>query len=311
MKYERKPIENLDSLKAIRLSPSSINTFRQCPRRWFNEYILALSSEQSIHLLRGSVIHTTLENMFNLKNLPSGEQFRPRLMSQTLQIFNDEWDKEIKDFDFNEKQKIIFYDESKFIIERFVNRFCDNIQSAIKARKISNEGQGFYLMRPKFKELWLDDQFKADKSGKKIMELNDDNKSEKIPIEDSLGVGGFIDSVQKDFDNNTILIDYKTSTKYKNVLSDDYVLQLSIYAYLWQKQFGELPTYVGINYLKYDESFYIMVTPSLINKAISIIKDTRRQIEEFELDKNKYYKHETKLCDWCPFIKECMVNKDE
>ena len=207
----------------------------------------------------------------------------------------------------DEVEKKNFYDESVLMVERFINKFCDTIQSQIKVKKLTSESQGYYFMRPTFKELWIDDQFKIHLNEKYKKKAD---RKEKEALEDSMNVGGFIDSVQKDFEGNIILVDYKTSNKYKNVLSDEYVLQLGIYAYLWQKQFGKLPYMVCINYLKFDESYYILVTPSLIADAKAKILSMRNQIVDFKLDEEKYYKKESKLCDWCGHKEHCLKAKD-
>ncbi len=193
------------------------------------------------------------------------------------------------------------YLESKLMIIKFFKRFVDIIEEGLASGLYKNTNQGYYANKPIFKELWIDDEFQ--------IELNDSCKKifteERTPIENSLNVGGFIDAVLKDYDNNITLVDYKTSKKYKNVFSEDYINQLSIYAYLWEKQFKKMPNYLCVNFLRYDESFYILVTPSLIQQAKSTIKSVRASLIEFGIDKSKYYKKESKLCDYCNFKDMC------
>lgn len=43
------------------LSPSSINTYLSCPRKFYLRYIEKLKSKPSIHLLRGSLVHRALQ----------------------------------------------------------------------------------------------------------------------------------------------------------------------------------------------------------------------------------------------------------
>lgn len=309
MGYKRTPITEKEQLDTLRISPSSLNTFSQCPLKWYYEYVEARETETTVHLIRGNVVHKTLEGIFKVNYYPSGEAFRSKMMSKGLDLFEYYWETDFKDFEISEEDNKRYYDESKFMVERFINKFCDNIQDGIKSKKYSNESQGYYFTRPKFKELWIDDEY--------IIEFTDKlkrpfkKKEDMDKFEETLHVGGFIDSVQKDFEGNIILVDYKTSSKYQNVLSEDYVTQLGIYAYLWEKQTGKLPGYVAINYLKYDESYYILVTPSLIQKAKSKIKHMRNDIQEFGLDKNNYYKKEGKLCDWCTHKKECLGEENE
>jgi len=305
--WKRDPVTDPEELKTIRISPSSINTFRQCPRKWYYTYVLALDTPTTVHLIRGNIVHRVLENMFKQKFVPSGEAFRPHMINGAKKMLDKEW-KDMDQLELSEEENEMYYEESWNMINRFFTKFCDNIQEGIRMKKFSNETQGYYFTKPTFKELWIDDQYK--------IQFNDKWKSEKVanedkePFEETLNVGGFIDSVQKDFDNNIILVDYKTSSKYQNVLSEEYTLQLAIYAYLWQKQTGNMPAFVAINYLKYDETFYIMVTPSFIKNAVRKIKDMRRFIVEAGLDEEKYIANENKLCDWCPFQERCTKTEN-
>ena len=47
-------------------SPSSINTFRQCKRKYYYQYIEKLPTKGSIHLVRGNIVHSTLEDFYDL-----------------------------------------------------------------------------------------------------------------------------------------------------------------------------------------------------------------------------------------------------
>ena len=302
MVYKRKEINNVEDLKTLRLSPSSINSFNQCPRRWFFDYIEHRPTKASIHLARGSAIHKALEELFFIKQIPSGEEFRNTLQERGRNLLKTAWKENVDVVELKKDEKDLFYEQTSKMLTRFVDRFCNNIQDGIKMKKFGSERQGFYYTKPIFRELWLDDQFETDWMGKPLL----DDKSEKIPRKDALFVGGFIDSVQKDFDNNINLIDYKTSNKWKNTFPKEYMLQLAIYAYLWETTRGSMPTYVGINFLKYDESYYMFVTPSLIKEAIYEIKKIRNSLIDFGMDKEKYFKKETKLCDWCSHKCVCL-----
>ena len=47
-------------------SPSSINTFLQCNRKYYYQYIEKLPTKPSIHTVRGNIAHSTLENFYAL-----------------------------------------------------------------------------------------------------------------------------------------------------------------------------------------------------------------------------------------------------
>jgi CRISPR/Cas system-associated exonuclease Cas4 (RecB family) len=41
-------------------SPTSINTYLRCPRKYYLRYIKGLKSKPSIHLIRGKAVHETI-----------------------------------------------------------------------------------------------------------------------------------------------------------------------------------------------------------------------------------------------------------
>ena len=52
----------LRSLKTARVqSPSSIITYRQCPRKYYYHYIENLPTKPSIHTIRGKIVHSVLQ----------------------------------------------------------------------------------------------------------------------------------------------------------------------------------------------------------------------------------------------------------
>src|SRR5690606_34916080 len=99
------------------------------------------------------------------------------------------------------------------MLRMFIRRLCDQIFNLVDSKKANNAGHALNLLRPKFREIYLKDT--------------------------KYNVGGYIDSVLIDsFSNQTILVDYKTSSKFKNKLNDAYTRQLAIYAYLYKDNNG-------------------------------------------------------------------------
>ena len=46
-------------------SPSSINTFKQCKRKYYYQYIEKLPTLPNIHQVRGNIAHSVLEDFFD------------------------------------------------------------------------------------------------------------------------------------------------------------------------------------------------------------------------------------------------------
>ena len=47
-------------------SPSSINTFKHCHRKYYYQYIEKLPTLPNIHQIRGNIAHSTLENFYDI-----------------------------------------------------------------------------------------------------------------------------------------------------------------------------------------------------------------------------------------------------
>jgi len=302
---QKEPIVDPAVLETLRISPSSISTYNKCPREWYYRYIEAVPSVETIHLVRGNIVHNTFDKFFNMNWIPNGENYRQYCLDKSFSIFEKEWDEAIVKLpDLSEEDNKKYRKESKFMVERFINNLCDTVEDGLASGKFTNASHGYNSLKPKFKEYWLDDE-------KKMFIVDDTGKRTQIPkdlqepLENSLHIGGYLDSAQVN-NGKTILIDYKTSNKYKEGFDENYIIQLSIYAYLWNKQFGAYPDYLCVKYLKFNESFYFPVTPSLIKTAILEIKKMRFGITQCGLEKENYPIKKNHLCGWCQFEKTCF-----
>ena len=122
-------------------------------------------------------------------------------------------------------------------------------------------------------------------------------------ISESLRTRGFIDAIHN-INNSIIITDYKTSKKFE--ITNEYKLQLAIYALLYKKKYGITPSKVGVDFLKHDE-IHIDVDEKLLNLA-------KKEIELIHLRtisklKEDYPRAPSPLCKWstgqCDFYEIC------
>ena len=73
------------------LSPTAINTYLSCPRKFYLRYIKRLKSRPSIHLIRGQLVHQTLHEFH--KNHPRILPATPinSIRTELLTVFNRRW----------------------------------------------------------------------------------------------------------------------------------------------------------------------------------------------------------------------------
>jgi len=82
-------------------SPSSINTYKQCARKYYYQYVTGLPLKPNVYFARGHVAHKVLEKLFSFNPKSKDE-----LYETALRLLKKYWDEEIENnFGFNESQK--------------------------------------------------------------------------------------------------------------------------------------------------------------------------------------------------------------
>ena len=75
------------------LSPTAINTYLSCPRKYYLRYIKKLASRPSIHLIRGNVVHKVIARFSREWHRPEGDATSLEITMALLQLFEEEWDR--------------------------------------------------------------------------------------------------------------------------------------------------------------------------------------------------------------------------
>ncbi|MAG38565.1 hypothetical protein CMO90_00580 [Candidatus Woesearchaeota archaeon] len=256
-------------------SPSSINTYKQCPRKYYYHYIEELPSTPSIHLIRGNIIHSVLEDFFDIDDkINTEDALRIHLFLLFDKLWNEKYS-ELKDLNLGDRKLQFYKDESKDMLKNWFSRFLIKLRG-----QINNE------------KTFLD-------SFKHLTPIREKKfKSEKYKIR------GFIDVL---FENNgkVVILDYKTSKN--GTMNDEYYLQLGIYALMYEEQKGRKPDLVGIDFLKHSE-LIIPVDKKLVEKAKSNINYVHSKTES--KNKEDYPQKPSPLCKWstgqCDYYEQCF-----
>lgn len=183
----------------------------------------------------------------------------------------------------NDKEAKFHRDETEKILNNFMSFVEQKIDMVLMEGKVNGENHAWNYIKPKLREHRIKDKH--------------------------LNILGIIDSIQTNFDDEVYLIDYKTSKLYKNTISGEYLRQLRIYAYLYYSEFGKLPNYVGVHYLRYGEVYILPV--DLVNENIieSVEKDVLFVRENTQSENiEDYPKCDSEWCD-CSTIEEKLNAK--
>ena len=220
----------------MRLSPSKFNTYYKCPREFYYKYIAKIPEKKTIHLFRGTLVHAVLEDLFKhkFKNFTAWEKGDPAEWME--EQFQTRWAKDI-DSKFwlselhTEEEMAAMKLETQELLQNFVGSVNKKLNEMVQWKIYKSKYQAWNSVAPKYAEKWV--------------KSND------------YAVIGIVDAVCNDFDGGTTLLDYKTSKRYGPYLPEDYYRQLIIYAFLYTLEMGDMPKFVGVNYLRFDDTFYV------------------------------------------------------
>jgi len=236
----------------MNLSPSKINCYYQCPLLFYYKYILKIQEKPSIHLYRGGLVHKLIEDVFVEK------KYNHNLIDDVVQQLKDQWNPD-EGIDLTPEETKKYLKDSENMLRSFFTSFVKKLTYEFEYNdRVNDMNHAWNLMRPKMSE-------------------------ERITLEDEQIVG-IIDSVEQDFDNRIFIVDYKTSKLYKNIVSEDYVRQLRIYAYLFWKKYKQIPDFVGINFLRYGQIYYFHVDQQMLDKAEEDIKFVHSRTQSTDIN---------------------------
>ena len=264
----------------MRLSPSKINTYYKCPREFYYKYIAKIPEKKTIHLFRGTLVHAVLEDLFKhkFKNFTSWEKGNPSEWME--EQFQTRWAKDIDSkFWLSElhtaEEMAAMKLETQQLLQNFVGAVDKKLNEMVEWKIYKSKYQAWNSVAPKYAEKWV--------------KSND------------YAVIGIVDAVCNDFDGGTTLLDYKTSKRYGPYLPEDYYRQLIIYAFLYTLEMGEMPNFVGVNYLRFDDTFYVKVNQGVLDEAKETIKYVHDCLKERMQVEEKYEQKPQNLCKWCSF----------
>ena len=108
------------------LSPTAVNTYLSCPRKFYYRYIQKLKTKPSIHLIRGQIVHQVLHRFH--KNHP---RIAPAteiaaIRQELLTTFNQLWDRaegRLKALNMTQEQLEFYHDDSELMLFNFSHWF--------------------------------------------------------------------------------------------------------------------------------------------------------------------------------------------
>lgn len=262
-------------------SPSSINTYKQCPRKYFYRYHAKLPTLPSIHLIRGRAVHSALEKFFdtNIEQIDDANFFFT-LKVILYELFKQEWEAsrpELESLELTAERLQGYYDETRDMIGNFFEYFTDKTKYFLRFLPVAEAWQAVKPQREM--------HFQSERHG----------------------VQGFMDAIHEE-DGKTLILDYKTSRRAK--MTPEYELQLGIYALLYEERY-RTPDRVGIYFLRENQECILEVEPSMIERAREEVATVH--LGTASTDIGDYPKRPGPLCKWstgqCDYYDYCFLGK--
>jgi len=104
------------------LSPSQINTYTTCPKRWYYRYVLGLKRPPGIALIRGSAVHQGYADALNYKILWGDIPPQELITEITVDIFNNELEQWLGEITLREGETIGKFLDDSVRISKYLHR---------------------------------------------------------------------------------------------------------------------------------------------------------------------------------------------
>jgi len=281
----------LEDKNNIRLSPTAISTYYDCPRKFFYIYIRKIPLKPTPAKVRGTITHKVLDHFFNYVNISDIQEedwqiLWKRFKKVLFSLLEAEWKMIGKDYPdcFTPENKKKDLEETK--------RFFD-FYAAKLAFSLSNK-----LMTMDKNSKWFESELKNF--------FYPRDRELKLSVS-SENIAGIIDKTLSLFGKGIAIVDYKTSKcPLPHFIPQSHLKQGKAYAYLWKQSFNELPKHISFYYLRTGESVYYPITEADIEEIKRDIKEIRSKKPVPE----EFPKVESKLCDYCDFKSFCFKKKE-
>ena len=261
-------------------SPSSINTFKHCKRKYYYQYIEKRPTLSNIHQVRGTIAHSSLEDFFDINIDELNEtNFAQNFRENIQMIFLKHWKdnkKALNELNLNHDQEMFYFEETMLMLMNWLNQFIENLEKTVKEKSIDIKEAFNYLKPIREQEYRSDDYW----------------------------VRGYIDAIHQ-IEDEIHLIDYKTNSSFE--FEDSIKLQLAIYCLLYFEKHGKRPSKVGIFFLRHKLKL-IKVDEGLLElakKEINLLHSHTTSSDHID----SYPKCVGPLCKWssgkCDFFDVC------
>lgn len=267
-------------------SPSSINTFKQCPRKYFYQYIKKLPTQSNVHQVRGNIAHETLERFYDIDTSSWTREDYPLHCREAIQrLLFHHWKKyqpQVQELRLPPDTERFYFEETLLMLLNWTTHFVQEVQTLLTEKGMVIQ-EAFQQLTPLREQEFVSQEY---------------------------SVRGFIDAIHYRGEEVHI-IDYKTNNSFE--FKDSMRLQLAIYSLLYFEKHKKLPSKVGTFFLRHKLKLY-PVNEELLQLARQEIESIHAHTSLTE-HIHDYPRKVSPLCKWssgqCDFYETCKPHEKE
>jgi len=282
-------------------SPSALNTFRACPLKFYFSYVAGYREQEELkeaidHAIFGTAVHNTLEKLYTpFVGKPLSENILKDFLKKSKELLRAEFDHELALDGILDGRNLLAYEVGLSYIKRVIDHDVQTI-------KLGN------IITP----LQLEEQLKGTI---KLMIGG---------VEETIGVKGLADRIDRLSDGTIRLIDYKTGAFDKtNSINDvekfqssktDHAFQLLLYAFMLGQQHPEMlnirPTVFYLRSKKVEHQVTVSEDKVPI-LGVDLLQYAKQRLEDvlhemFDKEVPFLQTEEAQTCSYCDFSQICQ-----
>lgn len=296
-----------------KLSPSRAKTFMQCPKRFYYETILALSTPETIATAKGTLAHHAFERIFDLER-------DERTPENAVSYVRPAWEMMLNPL---VERASVDPSSIEFRLRDTNDCFRDKHEPGSKSEsRILASAEGYLHLFPADRPN-LVEEFLVETETVVRAWFAMETPSKFDPFERELylftetsgtTLHGFIDRLDKTVGKNGQdlywISDYKTGKPPAPRYADEAFFQLEVYALLVQARFGVMPHKLRLIYVREGRPDAVLsraVTPQMLTRTKAKVKAVVAAINKSA--KTGVWEAKSQvLCGWCPFKPVCPAH---
>tara|TARA_B100000029_G_scaffold139635_3_gene134757 strand:- start:2653 stop:3999 length:1347 start_codon:yes stop_codon:yes gene_type:complete len=245
------------------LSFSKASQYLLCPKQYYFSYEKKIPTMVSPALYRGSIAHAVLEALFQC------DLDKAKPSSYIKALLMDYWDKYKARFETSARKKGKWDDSKR-----------DDILDQI---------------------IWVIHNMTDGKMDKDSVRLLGPTETESCIFSEDGILGGIIDAIFVDENNNVKIVDYKTGKAKKNEIDFNHELQGWLYAHLASERFDNMPIAVEFWYTGSQQIKKLELDQESINGWILTLNDTATAIKQQSGSPESLFeaRPSENNCKWC------------